>query len=210
MPAGVGPERHRDGAWIGPQQPALLLLVPHADGAIEQLVEPHARLGVAAIPRAGRDLKGVALELDGVVMIDHAAIAEAQDTVQIEPGGERTIRRARIVGWDGKGGIVAIEIGGQERRGDGVGLGQASQAQLRDEAILQGTPESFDAAFRLGRASGNGADAQLDQGPAELRRIFGAGQLFLGSPAIVWIALEDAMSIVIERLGDAVGGEHLA
>ena len=88
----MGPERHRDGAWIGPQQPALLRLVPHADRAIEQLVEPHARFGVAAVPRAGWDLKGVALELNGVVMIDHAAIAEAQDTVQIEPGGERTIR----------------------------------------------------------------------------------------------------------------------
>lgn len=88
----MGPERHRDGAWIGPQQPALLLLVPHADRAIEQLVEPHPRFGVAAIPRAGRDLKGAALELDGIVMIDHAAIAEAQDPVQIEPGRERTIR----------------------------------------------------------------------------------------------------------------------
>ena len=206
----MGPERHRDGAWIGPQQPALLRVMPHADRAIEQLMEPYPRFGVAAIPRAGRDVIDAALELDGIVMIDHAAIAEAQDTVQIEPGGERTIRRAGVVGGDGKGGIVAIEIGGQERRGDRVGHGQASQAQLRDEAILQGTPKAFNAALGLGRASGDGADAQLDQGPAELRRLLSPRQLFLGSPARMGITHEDAMPIVIEGVGDAVGGEHLA
>ena len=90
------------------------------------------------------------------------------------------------------------------------GVVDTRQAQLGDQTILERAPEAFDASLGLRRAGGDRADAQIDQHPTELRRICGTRKLLLERPAIVRIALEDAVPIVIERIGDAVRREHVA
>jgi hypothetical protein len=50
----------------------------------------------------------------------------------------------------------------------------ACEAELDDEAVLQGAPEPFDAAFGLRRAGRDVADAEVVKDAAELGRMLGA------------------------------------
>ena len=77
------------------------------------------------------------------------------------------------------------------------------EAELRDEAILQGLPESLDPAFGLGGVRGDVADAEVPQDLAELGRMLGALELFLEAPVGI-IADKDAEAIAVERHGQAV------
>ena len=77
------------------------------------------------------------------------------------------------------------------------------EAQLGDEAILQGLPEPFDAALGLGRVGRDVADAEVPQDLAELGGMLGALELFLEAPVGI-IADEDAEAIAVEGHGQAV------
>ena len=94
------------------------------------------------------------------------------------------------------------EIGGQEGLGRGHG-GDPAEAQLGDEAILQGGPEPFDAALGLGRVGGDVADAEVPQDAAELGGMLRALQFFLEGPVGI-VADEDAEAIAVEGQGQAV------
>ena len=89
----------------------------------------------------------------------------------------------------------------QDRVGrvDITGLGQA---QFAGEAILQHAPETFDAAFGLGRLRGDEGDAQLSQGAAELGGLALASEFFLDGPVVV-VANENAAVIAVEGGGHA-------
>ena len=73
----------------------------------------------------------------------------------------------------------------------------AAQAELDDEAILQGAPEPLDAALGLGRVGGDVADAEVPQDLAEVGGVLGALELFLEAPVGV-VADEDAEAIAVE------------
>ena len=101
---------------------------------------------------------------------------EAADAVQIPRSGTpgffgfaRGAAEAPVVVWQetAKNLIGGIQIGG------------ASQTQLTGKAILEGTPETFDAALGLGRVGGDVGDAQLSESAAELGRLSLAELLFL-------------------------------
>ena len=72
---------------------------------------------------------------------------------------------------------------------------------------MQHAPETFDAAFGLGRLRGDKSDAQLSQGAAELGGLALAGEFFLDGPVIV-VANEDAAAIAVEGGGHAEAAEQ--
>ena len=94
------------------------------------------------------------------------------------------------------------EIGRQEGLGGRDGRDPV-EAQLGDEAILQGVPEALDAALGLGRVRGDVADAEVPQDLAELGGCWRALELFLEAPVGV-IADEDAEAIAVEGHGQTV------
>ena len=50
-------------------------------------------------------------------------------------------------------------------------VGEAGQAQLLGQAVLEGAEGAFGAAARLGRVGGDVGDAELGQRPADLGRL---------------------------------------
>jgi hypothetical protein len=89
----------------------------------------------------------------------------------------------------------------------GVDVASGGQAQLAAQAMLQHTPEAFDAAFGLRRSRGNEADAELGQRAAELRGLALASEFFLDTPVVV-IAEKDAAAITVEGGGHAEAAEQ--
>ena len=53
------------------------------------------------------------------------------------------------------------------------------EAELDDEAILQGPPEALDPAFGLRRVGRDVSDSELSQDAAELGRMLGALEFFV-------------------------------
>jgi hypothetical protein len=126
-----------------------------------------------------------------------ARIAATQDRGQI--AGRTPPGRGRVGGGPRKArGEVGEELG-EEGVGalDGV---EAPQAQLGDEAILQGLPEAFDAALGLRGAGGDEPDAELAQDPPEVGGVLGAAEFFLEGPVRV-VAHEDIEPIAVELRG---------
>src|SRR5438876_211441 len=100
----------------------------------------------------------------------------------------------------------ALNEGGQELREKRVGLLEGverAQAQFADEAVLQGAPEAFDAAFGLRRLRGDEPDAEGLEHAPEMGGVLVAAQLF-GERPVPIIALEEAEAIAVERHGDPV------
>ena len=82
---------------------------------------------------------------------------------------------------------------GEELRQEGVGglaRGDAAQAEADDQAILQGAPQPFDAAFGLRRAGGDVADAEVVQQAAEVGRVLRALEFLFEAPVRI-VADED-------------------
>ena len=100
--------------------------------------------------RAARDLDQARAEADGVVAGDAARVAAAQAVGEIAgraaPGGRG------LGGGLGQAAVVVGEVGGQEGLGRLDGL-DAVEAELGDEAILQGFPEALDAALAWGECA---------------------------------------------------------
>lgn len=92
--------------------------------------------------------------------------------------------------------VVPREVAGQEgvRLGDGAG---ASQAQLLEETVLQRAPEAFDAALGLGRGGEDHLDAELGEGPPELRRLALAALLSASSSAFAGLYPEDTVAVAV-------------
>jgi hypothetical protein len=81
------------------------------------------------------------------------------------------------------------------------------EAEFAAPAVLEHTPEAFDAAFSLRRLRGDEGDAELREGAAELGRLTLAGEFFLDGPVIV-IADEDAAAIAVESRGHTEAAEQ--
>jgi hypothetical protein len=175
-------------------------LIVDEQTAIEAFAELDATARVGAAVGAAGDLDQAGAEADSVVAGDATRVAAAQAVGEIAgraaPGGQGLDGRLR------EAAVVIDEIGGQ------VGLGRghrrvAAEAELGDEAILEGVPESLDAALGLGRVGDDVADPEVPQDLAELGRMLPALQLFLETPVGI-IADEDAEAIPVEGHGQAV------
>ena len=69
--------------------------------------------------------------------------------------------------------------------------------ELGDQPVLEGAPDPFYAAFRLGCVGQGEPDAQLLQGPAQLCVVTPASQLLLQAIRLFGGALEDAMPVAV-------------
>src|SRR3990172_5393630 len=145
----------------------------------------------------------MAVEGDGVVVVDPAAILEAEDGLGVEPIGPGE------VGWLGLGGLLAeaAVVAGQELPQDPVGLLQGAgpgpgPAQRLEQPVLQGSEEAFDAPLGLRGVSRDELDAQLIGQAPELASSAFPGQFLLQGG--LFGALEDGVAIGIEGQGEAV------
>lgn len=167
------------------------------DAAVESLIDVDfcPRKTEAAV--LGRDLQTASVPLDDAVVADDAFMAERTDALEIggsgAPGFGGLARRARE---------AAVVVGDEfaEDRIGRVDVARVGQTQFAAQAILQHAPETFDAAFGLGRLRGDEGDAELGEGAAELGRLALAGEFFLDGPVVV-IADEDAAAIAVEGRG---------
>jgi hypothetical protein len=99
----------------------------------------------------------------------------------------------------------------QKRRQERIGgrpSGRAPQPELAHEPILQRGPETFDAAFGLGRPGLDIPDAELLQHAPDVSRRLGARQLFRQTPVAI-IAHQDVDPVAVERHRQAGRGEDV-
>ena len=180
------------------------LAVVERDPPVESLIELDLGSGEAEAPCLGRDLQAAALPLHDVVVADDAFVPERTDAVQIvgreTPGCGGVARSAR------EAPVVVGEEASQHPVG-GVEITSMGKAEFAAQAILKNTPEAFDAAFGLRRLRGDESDAELLQGPAELRGLAPASEFFFHRPVIVMVH-EDAAAISVEGGGNAEAAEQ--
>ena len=151
-------------------------------------------------------LKGFPGPGNGVVQGHDALVAKAEATGQIEGVWQRAKVRNRFRRENGE---AAFEVG-QESFEHMIGVLQSagvSQAEFADEAVLEGAPETFDAAFGLRGVGGDLLDAELFQGTSDVGRKLVTGEFFSDGPVRI-VALEQAVAIAIEAEGNAVSGEE--
>src|SRR5260370_18774779 len=132
-------------------------------------------------------------------------VTAAQQEGEIARGGPPGGRR---VGRDSREAPVQVEEEfGQKSVGD-LQRADAAQPQFAREPILQGAPEALDAAFGLGRAGLEIADAEIGEHAAEVGGILVALQLLREAPVGV-VADENIDPIAIDAQGQAVLGQQL-
>jgi hypothetical protein len=140
-------------------------VVEHDEPAVEQCPALDAQAGPAPAARARGQWQPAQPEARGVVLGDAAGIATAGEQGQLPgrgpPRGPRPRRRP------GDAPVVVGAEGGQEGVG-GLRRGDALQAKLADEVILQGLPQALDAPLGLGGAGGDEADPEALEHPAEV------------------------------------------
>src|SRR5579871_193882 len=162
--------------------------------SFERFIELHFGTGEAEALRLRRDLEAASVPLHDVVVADQAFVMKAADMVKaLGSGPPRRFRVARRA-------AEAPVVVGQEAAQDLVGSDQIvgpGQTQLAGEAILEGSPKTFDTALGLRSLGRNVGDAELFQCAAELSGLAVTGQLFLDGPMIV-VADKDAVAITIE------------
>ncbi len=180
-------------------------LVQDDEAAIEELTQLDATAGVGAMVRAGGQLDPAGPEVDGVVAGHLARVAAAEDEGELARGGPPS--RRRVARGAREAGVQVREERGQKGIGS-LGGGDVAEAQFAAQAILQGAPEAFDAAFGFGRASLEVADAEVVQDAAEVGGVLSAPQLFGEAPVRV-ITDEEVDAIAVDGEGPPILGEHL-
>ena len=150
--------------------------------------------------RAAGDLDHARAEADGIVAGHAAGMRQLRRSARSRGG-----RRQAAMGSAGRLGEAAVVVGEIGRQ---VGLGRGHgrdpvEAQLGDEAILEGGPEALDAALGLGGMGADVADAEVAEDLAELGGMLSTLELLLETPVGV-IADEDAEAIAVEGHGQAM------
>src|SRR3990172_10983635 len=177
-------------------------MAQHEQAAVEQFADLDARSGGAATGRQPYEAAG---DGDGGVAGDDASVAASEGVVEMRE------RSAPDGAWVASGhGEAPVEVV-QERGSEGErGLngGDAGQVQLGGEPIVESSPEALNAAFGLGSAGRDVADAEFLEGLAELGGSLSPCELFFEGPVVV-VAHEGAEAVAIELERQAEGGEHL-
>src|SRR5713226_7215102 len=108
--------------------------------------------------------------------------------------GSRGLREARVVA-------------GEEAREKGIRalpVRNPSEAQLGDQAVLEGAEPILDTPLRLGAVGGNPPDAEFLQRPPHLRGPRPARQLLGQGEGRALVAVEDAVPVAVDGQGEAV------
>jgi hypothetical protein len=151
-------------------------------------------------------LKAATVPLHDVVVADRAFVKKAADALQVLRSGTPSLCGLA------RGAAEAPVVVRQETAKDLIGglqIGGARQTQFTGKTILEGAPETFDAALGLGGVSGNVGNTQLHQSAAELGRLSFTAELFVHRPVLI-IANEDAMTISVEAKRNAVTTQQAA
>ena len=133
----------------------------------EVAAHPDAEPGAAAPPGLLGQLQGQALEAHDIVPADDPLVLLGQDVIEVDGVAEGHEGAGRIGRGAGELGVV---VGDEVLAQIGVGRlerGDAGQAELVDEAALQGAIEPLDAAAGLGGVARDVLDAQAGEGPAD-------------------------------------------
>ena len=145
------------------------------DAPVERLVEMDFGSGKAEALALLGDLEALSFPLHDVVVADHAFMDETTDAVEIfrgRPPG--SLAFARLAG---EAAVVVREEVAQHEVG-GIQIASLSQTEFAAQAILEHTPEAFDAAFGLRTAGSDEGDTELLEGAAELGGLTFSGKLF--------------------------------
>ena len=180
--------------------------VKQGDASVKGLIDLNFGSGKAEALSLLRDLEALALPLHDVIVTDHALMNQAADAVQVF--GRGTPCGLHFAGSASEAAVVVGEEQAQHGIG-GVQIASLSEAQLAAQTILEHAPETFDAAFGLGTASGDEGDAELLQRASELGGLTFSGELFFHRPEVV-VAYEDAAVIAIEGEWDTAVTQQLA
>lgn len=179
-----------------------LALVDDGKRPIEAFVDHDARLGIAAVARAGQDLDEVLAEPDGVIVADLDRRVTAADGVSVHLPGDRTPGRAGLRGGVGKAAVEARQKDGADGMGLVPGAG-AGEAACGNQAILNGPPEAFHAARGLRGWRAAPLDAQWLHSPADRRRWGTTGQFCLEAAGRAR-GHEDAVPVAVHGCGQAL------
>jgi hypothetical protein len=179
--------------------------VVERDPAIEALVQLDFGAGETEASLLRRDLQAAAFPLHDVVVADDAFMEERADALELvgsgTPGFGGVARSAR----------EAAVVVGEELSQDGVGgvdVGSFGEAEFAAQAVLEDTPEAFDAAFGLRRLRGDEGDAELRESAAEWGRLALAGEFFFERPVRI-AANEDATAVAVESGGNTGAAEQV-
>jgi len=167
-------------------------------------IDPRSRIAAASWARV--ELQRAPAELDGVVLGDGAAVLEAADA------GEG--RRRRAPGRVGRGGGLgeAGVVAWPEAVKDLLGLGEGPglrEAELDDQAILEGAKEPFDPALALRRGGRDPADAEFSQRTSHLRGGNGALELLRHALRRLRSGAKDPMPIGVDCGGQAIAADEV-
>jgi hypothetical protein len=162
--------------------------------------------GVAAFRGQGGKGDGVGAEGDDVIGADHALVAEAEAAGEIEARGQGAEVGLSLASGDGEALVVIGAEAGEDLVG-GVEIAGLGQPEFADQAVLAGAPGALDAAFGLGRVSGDLLDAEFFQRPTQMGGALLSGELFGESPAGI-VALKDAVAIAVQAERHAVSADH--
>lgn len=186
-----------------------LAAVIHGERAIQMCVDIDAGSGIAASARPGPELEEAAVDLHGVVVLDGALVLEGADAVEVPqdrgrpPGGlgvRRGVSEAGIVAWEK---AVEHALGLRER----ACLGEA---ELADQAILEGAKEPLDPPLGLRGVSTDPADTEFLEGAPDLGGRGPALELLRQCQRGAGIAVEDPVEVSVRRTGEAIAADELA
>jgi hypothetical protein len=192
-----------------PFRQELLASVIDRQRAVQVRVDGDAGSGITPAAGAGPELEQATVEGKGVVVPDGPLVLEATNAFELVGGRRRPPGRLGLRGRVGEARIKAREkpVEHALRLGERAGLGEA---EFGDEPILEGAKEAFDPAFPFRRGGGDPADAELLEGPADLRGFDSPLQLLGQGERRAGIAVKDPMPVGIGGRGDAIAADEAA
>ncbi len=184
-------------------------MVIDGECAVEARVDIDAGLRIAPAAGTGTEMEQPISHLYGVVVGDRPPGLDAADHVERRRVGGRLPGGRGIRGAACEAGIVAWEKPVDHALCVGKSA-RAGEAKFRDEAVLKGAEEPFDATLRLRRLSCYPPNAQFRQRAADLRVIALALELLRQGGLYPRRRAKDAVAIGVGGPGDAVAAQELA
>ena len=183
------------------------LAEPDCPGAIEVLTDQDAQMGVASPVGAGRDIDDQASQADRVVVGHRGLIGEGDLDVALgrsDPAEDGT----RLFRPLGKTAVEAVDEGPVQPVVGLVDLGDALEFHLGDEAVLERSSLTFDAALGLSGVGREGFDDEVLEDPTDVGGEADAGELLFMAPVLV-TATEGGMAVLIDGRRHTVPSQDL-
>lgn len=186
-----------------------LAAVVDGERAIEMSMDLDTGAGVAASTGPRPDLEEAPIELHRVIVLDGTLVLEAADTIEVAlgrsgPPGRGWVRgvpsEACVVAWDEP---IEHALGLRERA-------RLGEAELDDEAILEGTKEPLDPTLGLRGMRTDPADAEFLEGAPDLGGGGSSLELLIQGERVAGVAVEDPVAVGVGRSWEAIAADELA